>query len=142
MIITKNIKFDCAHMLSNYQGKCANLHGHTYHGSVRVEGHTNSKTHMLCDYNDIKHVVDMFDHALIFSASSQRNKAENELYEWADSNNMRMYVMPEEFPKTTAECMSEVIARTIYNLHPEGNNWVVTVILSETDGSFAEARYV
>ena len=38
MKITKEITFDSAHMLSNYNGKCNNLHGHTYKLQIEVEG--------------------------------------------------------------------------------------------------------
>ena len=30
--------FDAAHSLPGYQGKCANLHGHTYMVEVVIEG--------------------------------------------------------------------------------------------------------
>ena len=38
MKVTKEVTFDSAHMLSNYSGKCQNLHGHTYKLQVTVEG--------------------------------------------------------------------------------------------------------
>lgn len=139
MKISKDIKFDCAHMLSHYEGKCANLHGHTYHGTVIIEGNVIDPQRMVCDYNDIKRIVDMFDHAVIFSSSLQRNAAEQELYEWAEKHQMRMYVMPCDYPKTTAEDMAYILARTFQHQHPEGGEWKVTVKLSETDGSWAEA---
>ena len=31
-------EFDAAHSLPGYQGKCANLHGHTYQVEIVVEG--------------------------------------------------------------------------------------------------------
>ena len=140
MKIAKNIKFDCAHMLSGYEGKCANLHGHTYHGVVKlVAANSDDHTRMILDYNDIKKTIDMFDHAVILSSPVFRNAAEQELEDWAERYNMRMYVMPIEYPKTTAEDMACVIARSIHNLRPAGQEWTVTVVLSETDGSFAEA---
>ena len=83
MVISKDIKFDCAHMLSDYEGKCANLHGHTYHGTVTLIGDVDSKTDMLVDYNDIKRIVDIFDHAIVFSSQGVRNDAEKALHDWA-----------------------------------------------------------
>lgn len=38
MLITKEFTFDAAHFLTNYHGKCENLHGHTYKLHVTVEG--------------------------------------------------------------------------------------------------------
>ena len=108
MTISKDIKFDCAHMLSNYEGKCANLHGHTYHGTVTLEGDVDPDTGMLLDYNDIKKAVDLFDHAIIFSAAEERNPAETELYEWARRYDMRKVELVNG--KSTAETLAENIA--------------------------------
>ena len=141
MIISKDFKFDCAHMLSNYTGKCAKLHGHTYHGTVSIEGEiVNDESRMLLDYNDIKKIIDMFDHAIIFSSPAAMNEAEHALLKWASKYDMRVYCMPFDYPKTTAEDMVHVIARTIYHQKPEGTEWRVKVSLSETDGSWAYAE--
>ena len=34
--VTKTVKFDAAHVLTNHQGLCKNLHGHTYRVDVSV----------------------------------------------------------------------------------------------------------
>lgn len=132
MIISKDIKFDCAHMLSNYEGKCANLHGHTYHGIITIEGDMNISTGMLLDYNEIKKVVDKYDHAIIFSSVDFREEAEEDLLGWAQKNNMRYIVLP--FGKSTAEVLALTIAEEFDRYGK------VTVRLSETDGSWAEAH--
>lgn len=132
MIISKDIKFDCSHMLSNYEGKCSNLHGHTYHGTVTIEGDTDVSTGMLLDYNEIKEVVDKYDHAVIFSSTEFRGAAEENLLRWAASFGMRHVVLP--FGKSTAETLALTIAEEFDRY---GN---VTVRLSETDGSWAEAH--
>lgn len=134
LTISKDIKFDCAHMLSNYEGKCANLHGHTYHGIVSLEGDVNPETGMLLDYNKIKQIVDVFDHAIVFSAANQRNPAETELYEWANRYGMKYIEMPTG--KSTAERMAEYLAVSF--LLPGIRR--VLVKLSETDGSWAIAE--
>lgn len=131
MTISKDIKFDCAHMLSGYEGKCANLHGHTYHGTVTIEGKVNSNG-MVLDYNKIKQIVDEFDHAIIFSSGEYRNAAENELLGWAALHNMRHVVLTEG--KSTAETLARVL---VMQFQDYGK---VTVRLSETDGSWAEAH--
>ncbi len=132
MVISKDIKFDCAHMLSNYEGKCANLHGHTYHGTVTLEGNTNSETSMLLDYNTIKNAVDKFDHAIVFSAPNMRNDAETDLWLWAENNDMKYVEMPTG--KSTAERMAEYIASDLIQFP---NVRSAHVKLSETDGSWA-----
>lgn len=135
MTITKEIKFDCAHMLSNYLGKCANLHGHTYHGRVTIHGEIDAETYMLLDYNKIKEVVDVFDHAVIFSAQENRTTAENKLQEWAVDYGMKYVIL--RSGKSTAECMAQEICTRFTAFLPIGTN--IIVCLSETDGSFAEA---
>ena len=108
MEISKDIKFDCAHMLSNYAGKCANLHGHTYHGRVTLVGQVKPETDMLLDYNVIKDVVDEFDHAIIFSEAKLRNVAETELFHWAETHDMRKVELFKG--KSTAENIAQYLA--------------------------------
>ena len=50
--------FDAAHCLPNYDGKCANLHGHTYTVEVTVAGVPSELTGMVMDFNALKQVVD------------------------------------------------------------------------------------
>ena len=54
MKVTKEITFDVAHMLSYYEGKCANLHGHTYKLQVTLEGNVGDVSHMVLDFNILK----------------------------------------------------------------------------------------
>lgn len=132
MTISKDIKFDCAHMLSNYEGKCANLHGHTYHGVVTLEGDVDRSTGMLVDYNKIKQIVDDFDHAVIFSAAEERNDAETALFEWACTYKMRKVEL------THGKCTAEVLAKNIALMCVRlPNVKSAQVHLSETDGSLA-----
>lgn len=135
MTISKDIKFDCAHMLSNYEGKCANLHGHTYHGTVTLEGDVNLETGMLVDYNRIKEIVDAFDHAIVFSEAKERGDAETELWLWANNNGMKYITLPDG--KSTAENMAVMIAQ---RLIVEPGVKSAQVRLSETDGSWAVAE--
>ena len=81
MKVTKEVTFDSAHMLSNYQGRCANLHGHTYKLQVTVEGPIapeGNEEGMVTDFNNLKRVIDSvtecFDHAIIFSDDHLRGR--------------------------------------------------------------------
>ena len=135
MTISKDIKFDCAHMLSDYEGKCANLHGHTYHGTVILEGDINPETGMLLDYNIIKDTVDVFDHAIIFSATGERNPAETELYNWACRYKMRKVELVHG--KSTAETLARDIVDMFITIPTVK---AVQIKLSETDGSWTTAE--
>ena len=139
MKITKEITFDSAHMLSNYNGKCNNLHGHTYKLQIEVEGNVNPKTCMVVDFNELKEIINskimrMFDHALIFSAVGYREEAEEALCEWAKKYNKKFYVMSEG--KSTCELMApeikNILQKALVGL-------TVKVKLWETPTSFVEA---
>ena len=135
MTISKDIKFDCAHMLSNYEGKCANLHGHTYHGTVILEGDINPETGMLLDYNTIKDTIDVFDHAIIFSATGERNPAETDLYYGACRYGMRKVELVHG--KSTAETLARDIVDMFITIPTVK---AVQIKLSETDGSWTTAE--
>jgi 6-pyruvoyltetrahydropterin/6-carboxytetrahydropterin synthase len=62
-------KFSAAHNLRNYNGKCENLHGHTWRVEVCLEGTGLNETGFLCDFRTVKgsmkEVLERFDHAYI-----------------------------------------------------------------------------
>lgn len=142
MKVTKEITFDVAHMLSYYQGKCANLHGHTYKLQVTLKGDVDNEAHMVLDFNILKDVlnqsvIDVFDHAIIFSDPKLRNEAENNLYIWAKTYGKKYAVIPNG--KTTCEDMAPYIRELISeNLLSRQIKAVVSVKLWETPTSFAE----
>jgi len=61
--------FDAAHFLRDYQGKCAQLHGHRWDVEISVEGTQLDQVGMLIDFGDIKKAVacslDKLDHQLL-----------------------------------------------------------------------------
>lgn len=69
MFIAKEFSFDSAHRLRNYNGPCANLHGHTYKLQVIVKGVV-QKSGMVMDFTEIKtsvskRVISKLDHVFI-----------------------------------------------------------------------------
>ncbi len=58
--------FSAAHFLTNFHGKCENLHGHNYTVRVYVTGQTLDKAGMLVDFGvakqHLKRVLEMLDH--------------------------------------------------------------------------------
>ena len=90
--ITKIFTFETAHVLYNYDGKCKNMHGHSYKLFVTVKGNPindldNVKNGMVVDFGDIKkivkeEVVDVWDHAvLVNGASPNKNLGQKLEYE-------------------------------------------------------------
>ena len=68
MILYKQFSFDSAHLLPNVpEGhKCRELHGHTYHLTVFLEGPINAERGWVMDFTDlrkaVKPVIDLVDH--------------------------------------------------------------------------------
>ena len=68
MKLTQTFYFDAAHTLNRAVNvydhlKSKNIHGHTYHASISVEGEPNENG-MVRDFGDIKHAVDAIRYAL------------------------------------------------------------------------------
>jgi 6-pyruvoyltetrahydropterin/6-carboxytetrahydropterin synthase len=61
--------FDGAHFLRNYQGKCANIHGHRWVIEAKVSGLKLDDRGLLIDFHDLKTwlkaICDNFDHQQI-----------------------------------------------------------------------------
>lgn len=63
----KEVSFDASHRLLHYQGKCHNLHGHRWKVEVWLSGFTDEETNILVDYNEIREIVDYYDHEIILN---------------------------------------------------------------------------
>jgi len=87
--ITKQFSFEAGHALYGYDGKCKNLHGHSYHLFVTVTGtpikdKSNVKFGMVIDFGDLKkivneEIVDVFDHTMIFNKNTPHLELANDL---------------------------------------------------------------
>ena len=79
--VTKQFDFEAAHALDGYEGKCKDIHGHSYHLQITVIGEPvadehNSAKGMVIDFGDIKRIVketilSLFDHRLILRTDSR-----------------------------------------------------------------------
>lgn len=82
--VTKIFNFETAHLLYNYDGKCKNMHGHSYKLFVTVKGIPindlkNHKNGMVLDFGDIKKIVkeeitEPWDHSVLVNALSPHKK--------------------------------------------------------------------
>lgn len=87
--ITKEFSFETGHALFGYDGKCRNVHGHSYHLSVTVIGTpitdaSHVKLGMVIDFGDLKkivkeEIVDPFDHATVFNKNTPHIELAREL---------------------------------------------------------------
>lgn len=81
--LTKDFVFEMAHALPAYDGLCSNIHGHSYHLSLTIEGSPitdPSSPHcgMVLDFRQMKHIVEetilsLFDHALVLPSDAPYN---------------------------------------------------------------------
>jgi 6-pyruvoyltetrahydropterin/6-carboxytetrahydropterin synthase len=53
--VTKEFTFDAAHHLHHYEGKCKNLHGHTYKLIITISGYVD-EVGIAVDFGDIKRI--------------------------------------------------------------------------------------
>ncbi len=87
--ITKMFSFETGHALYGYDGKCRNVHGHSYKLSVTVIGTpiddpNHVKYGMVIDFSDLKkivkeEIVDVFDHATVFNKNTPHVELAKEL---------------------------------------------------------------
>ncbi|MBT8283012.1 MAG: 6-carboxytetrahydropterin synthase [Muriicola sp.] len=87
--VTKEFSFETGHALYGYDGKCKNVHGHSYKLAVTVIGtpitkEGEVKLGMVIDFGDLKkivreEVVDPFDHATIFNKNTPHLELAKEL---------------------------------------------------------------
>jgi 6-pyruvoyltetrahydropterin/6-carboxytetrahydropterin synthase len=87
--ITKQFSFETGHALYGYDGKCRNVHGHSYKLAVTVIGKpitdsNNVKSGMVIDFTDLKkivkeEIVNVFDHATVFNKNTPHIELAKEL---------------------------------------------------------------
>lgn len=121
--VTKRTGFEAAHNLPNYDGKCANIHGHSYKleatfsGVIDVdlkEGEPSTEA-MVCDFSELskilKQVVGQYDHSML-----------NGFFTYPTAEVMVVRI----FEEIQSKCPSDVK--------------VVSVRLWETETSYAEYK--
>lgn len=138
--ITKQFSFETGHALYGYDGKCRNVHGHSYKLGVTVIGNpitdtTNVKYGMVIDFGDLKRIVkseivDKFDHATVFN----KNTPHVELAEELKSRGHHVILVDYQ---PTSENMVIDFAEKIKNQLP-GHIGLHSLKLQETESSFAE----
>lgn len=138
--ITKQFSFETGHALYGYDGKCKNVHGHSYKLSVTVIGtpisdRNNVKLGMVIDFSDLKsivreEIVDHFDHATVFNQTTPHLELANELKARGH------HVILVEY-QPTSENMVVDFAQKIKNRLPDSVQ-LFSLKLQETETSFAE----
>ncbi|MFD0963250.1 6-pyruvoyl trahydropterin synthase family protein [Pseudofulvibacter geojedonensis] len=138
--ITKLFTFETGHALYGYDGKCKNVHGHSYKLSVTVIGQPITKEGevklgMVIDFGDLKkivkeEIVDIFDHATVFNQNTPHVELAKELKDRGHNVILVNY-------QPTSENMVIDFAQKIKNRLPN-NIQLHSLKLQETDTSYAE----
>ncbi|WP_438448676.1 6-carboxytetrahydropterin synthase QueD [Gorillibacterium sp. sgz5001074] len=86
VLVSKEFTFDSAHHLHAYEGKCKNLHGHTYRLQVILLGKTDERG-LTLDFSDIKRIVkeriiDRLDHQYLNEALPPMNTTAENMVVW------------------------------------------------------------
>ena len=131
--VTKTVKFDAAHVLSDHAGLCKNLHGHTYRVDVSVAQETDGD--MVVDFKELKKIAnevicDRFDHAFIYNTKSA---GESEIAAVVEKNGLRTVAIP--FRSTC-----ENLAKMLYNELKARIPGLSSVKVWETADNCAECR--
>ncbi|MDH1882749.1 6-carboxytetrahydropterin synthase QueD [Empedobacter sp. GD03797] len=138
--LTKAFTFETAHALHGYDGKCKNIHGHSYKLFVTVKGTPSEDTNdvklgMVMDFGDLKkivnkEIVNLFDHAILLNENSPHKTLGEKLL--SEGHNV---VFTDYQP--SAENMILWIVDKIKPLLPT-NIDLVALKLHETENSYAE----
>lgn len=138
--ITKQFTFETGHALYGYDGKCKNVHGHSYKLSVTVIGSPITSTDhvklgMVIDFGDLKKIVKEeiilpFDHATVFNKNTPHVDLAQELIDRGHEVILANY-------QPTSENMVLDFAAKIKARLPE-NIQLYSLKLRETDTAFAE----
>ncbi|MFB0902968.1 MAG: 6-carboxytetrahydropterin synthase [Nonlabens sp.] len=138
--ITKEFTFETGHALYGYDGKCRNVHGHSYKLAVTVIGSPidevgHVKHGMVIDFTDLKkiikeEIVEPFDHATVFNKNTPHVELAKEL-----SDRGHDVILVDYQP--TSEMMIIDFADKIQKRLPD-NILLHCLRLRETETSYAE----
>ncbi|RHW41986.1 6-carboxytetrahydropterin synthase QueD [Neobacillus notoginsengisoli] len=123
VLVSKEFTFDAAHHLHDYEGKCKNLHGHTYKVIFGISGFVDERG-LVIDFGDIKEIwkseIEVFlDHRYLNETLPPMNTTAENMVVW----------------------IYEKMAESLENRAEQFNGARVEFVrLYETPTSFAEAR--
>ena len=134
--ITKQFNFEAAHALDGYEGKCKDIHGHSYHLKVTFLGKPKTDNElsdcgMVVDFGEVKKVVKnyilpIFDHRFIL-------RKDTRFQEIAPINERIRLV---DYQPTCENMLIEIV-QILQAKKPKGTT-LVKAFLRETANSYAE----
>lgn len=132
MKIAKEFRWEMGHRLPYHNGKCRNLHGHSYKLLVEFEGKVDPNG-MVMDYYDVKEIiaplVDELDHSFLVYKKDQK------LIEALDQLESKKIIVDYH---TTAENICIYFLDKIKNSNLPQNITKIKVKVFETETTYAE----
>jgi 6-pyruvoyltetrahydropterin/6-carboxytetrahydropterin synthase len=136
MKIAKEFRWEMGHRLKFHQGKCINLHGHSYKMMVEFTGDVDENG-MVLDYYDVKEIVaplvEELDHGFLVYEN------DTELQEMLKKLNSKHTVVKFE---STAENLCKYFLEKIAERELPGNINKISVKVFETENTYAEEELI
>ncbi len=139
--LTKEFSFESAHALEGYDGKCREIHGHSYRLFVTVEGTPSQeaddpKCGMVMDFGELKaivgrEIVERLDHSFVVRRSERMSRLVTVLREEGFSN-----IIEVDYQPTCENMLADFAARLQGALPPHVR--LHSLRLHETATSYAE----
>jgi 6-pyruvoyltetrahydropterin/6-carboxytetrahydropterin synthase len=134
MKVAKEFSWEMGHRLPFHQGKCKNLHGHSYRAIIEFEG-TVDENGMVVDFYAMKQmvqpVIEQLDHAFVL------HKGDTDISEFLKNQGSKVCLL--DF-HSTAENLCTFLLSGISPSCPE-NIQSITVRLYETADAYAEETH-
>lgn len=134
MKVAKEFKWEMGHRLSFHQGKCKNLHGHSYKLLVELGGDVN-KDGIVIDYYDIKNIVapliEKLDHSFMVYTG------DHELVSSLSNIKTKLNVVDFE---STAENICKYLIDEISKSELPSNIKFIRAVVYEQDDTYAECE--
>lgn len=138
--ITRHFDFETAHALFGYDGKCKNIHGHSYQLFVTIIGEpindaSNVKNGMVLDFGDLKalvnrEIINLFDHSTVLNNLSPHKDLAKNLLE------LNHNVVLVNYQPTSENMLIDFAKRLIKTLPKQVK--LHSLKLCETANSYAE----
>jgi 6-pyruvoyltetrahydropterin/6-carboxytetrahydropterin synthase len=125
--VKKEMRFDAAHRLfRNYQGKCANNHGHSWVVTLHLTGEELDDKDMLIDFQELKvlksWIDDQMDHATILWENDP-------MADYIRQSGQRLYITVKN---PTSEHIAEIIFHKAIEIFESSRIKVACVEVNET----------
>ncbi|MEW6004103.1 MAG: 6-carboxytetrahydropterin synthase [Stygiobacter sp.] len=132
MKIAKEYRWEMGHRLPFHEGKCKNLHGHSYKCMVEINGEPD-KNGMVLDYYDmkkiIKPIIEELDHSFMVWSGDK------EVIEFLDRINSKKVIV--DFQSTAENICLYLLERIKKTDLPKNIN-TLKVKVFETENTYAE----